>query len=200
MSFAPPRTSTILRDLASGPGGRIGVRDILQALRERAFALLVVLLGLPNCLPMPPPIPLLCGLLLGFVALQLIWGRKTPWLPGVLTAKSLSRDDVTRAAQRALPWLYRLERFARPRLAVFDGEVGMRGVGAVLLVFSLALLFSAPFVGQIPLGLAICLVGLGLVERDGIIVLVGIVIGAAGIALSLGFIFALFSAAMALAR
>ncbi len=42
--------------LASQEGERLTVGDIVAVLRDRAFALLVVLLGLPNCLPMPPPI------------------------------------------------------------------------------------------------------------------------------------------------
>jgi hypothetical protein len=64
------RTSAILMALAAQPHERLTVGDIVGVLRDRAFAFLVVLLGLPNCLPMPPPIPLLCGLFLSLVALQ----------------------------------------------------------------------------------------------------------------------------------
>ena len=49
------RGEQILAALASQPGERLTVRDIMAVLQDRAFALLVVLLGLPNCLPMPPP-------------------------------------------------------------------------------------------------------------------------------------------------
>jgi len=58
---------------------------------------------------------------------------------------------------------------------------------------SLGLLFAPPFVGQIPLGLAVCLVGLGLVERDGLVIIGGMVIGAMGMTLSLGFVYAIFA-------
>ena len=57
--------------------------DAVEVLRDRAFALLVVVLALPNCLPMPPPIPLVCGFLLAFVAIQIALGRSTPWLPRI---------------------------------------------------------------------------------------------------------------------
>ena len=43
----------------------------------------------------------------------------------------------------------------------------MRLMGVVILVMALGLLFAPPFVGQIPLGIAVCLVGLGLVDSDG---------------------------------
>ena len=69
----------------------------------------------------------------------------------------------------------------------------MRLMGVVILIMALGLLFAPPFVGQIPLGIAVCLVGLGLVERDGLVVLGGLIIGSVGLTLSLGFVYAIFS-------
>lgn len=172
------------------PSERLTVGDILAILRDRAFALLVVLLGLPNCLPMPPPIPLICGLLLGLVAAQIVAGRASPWLPRALLHRSIARADVKRAVDRALPIFRRLERWSRPRVTIFDTALAMRVMGFLLLALSMGLLFAAPVVGQIPLGIAVCLVGLGLVERDGVVVMVGLAIGAIGVTLSLGFVWA----------
>jgi hypothetical protein len=187
------RTSAILAALADRPGERITVGEIIAVLRDRAFALLVVILGLPNCLPMPPPIPLVCGLLLALVALQIMAGRAAPWLPQALLQRSVARADVDRAVSRAKPVFQRLERLSKPRMAGFDTGVAMRLMGVVLLILSLGLLFAPPFVGQIPLGFAVCLVGLGLVERDGLVVLGGIIIGSMGLTLSLGFVYAIIS-------
>jgi hypothetical protein len=52
---------------------------------------------------------------------------------------------------------------------------------------------AAPFIGQIPLGLSVCLVGLGLVERDGLFIIAGALIGAVGLMLSAGFAYAIIS-------
>jgi hypothetical protein len=187
------RTSEILSALAAGGGERLTVGEILAVLRDRAFALLVVLLGLPNCLPMPPPIPLVCGLLLGFVALQISFGRPAPWLPKGLLRHSVARRDVDRALARALPLFRRLERFSRPRITVLETPAAMRLMGLILLVLALGLLFAPPLVGQIPLGIAVCLVGIGLVERDGLVVLGGLAVGSFGVTLSLGFVYAIVS-------
>ncbi|APF37927.1 exopolysaccharide biosynthesis protein [Chelatococcus daeguensis] len=193
-----PRTSAVLHALTVGEGEYLTVDEILQTLRQQAFALLVVVLGLPNCLPMPPPIPLICGFVLAFVALQMALGRQAPWLPRQLLRKSVARADVSRAVERAMPVLRRLERMSRPRLQFFATQPGMRAMGLVLLVVALGLLVSAPFIGQIPLGLAACLIGLGLVERDGIVIILGMTAGAFGIGLSLGFIVAIVSGIAAL--
>ena len=191
--FSNARTSQILLALASQPGERLTVRDIMSVLQDRAFALLIVLLGLPNCLPMPPPIPLVCGLLLGLVAIQIVSGREAPWLPRHLLNRSVARVDVERAVARAMPAFRRLERISRPRMTFLDTPLAMRLMGAIILVMALGLLFAPPFVGQIPMGLAVCLVGLGLVERDGLVVIGGLVIGSIGLTLSLGFVYAIFT-------
>ncbi|MBB3018367.1 hypothetical protein FHR70_001407 [Microvirga lupini] len=191
--FSNARTSQILLALASQPGERLTVREIMAVLQDRAFALLIVLLGLPNCLPMPPPIPLVCGLLLALVAVQIVFGREAPWLPRQLMNRSMARTDVERAVGRAVPVFRRLERISRPRMTFLDTPLAMRLMGAVILILSLGLLFAPPFVGQIPLGLAVCLVGLGLVERDGFVVVGGLLIGSIGLTLSLGFVYAIFT-------
>ncbi|MGO4705838.1 exopolysaccharide biosynthesis protein [Microvirga sp. 2MCAF38] len=192
--FLNARTSEILAELAAQPTERVSVSDIMSVLRDRAFALLVVLLGLPNCLPMPPPIPLICGLLLALVALQIIFGRSTPWLPQSLLNRSIARTDVERAVARALPIFRKLERFCRPRMTFLEETpLAMRLMGLILFVMALGLLFAPPFIGQIPLGLAVCLIGLGLVERDGFVVIGGLVIGLFGLTLSLGFVYAILS-------
>ncbi len=191
--FSNARTSQILLALASQPGERLTVRQIMAVLQDRAFALLIVLLGLPNCLPMPPPIPLVCGLLLALVAVQIVFGREAPWLPRQLLNRSMARTDVERAVGRAVPVFRRLERISRPRMIFLDTPLAMRLMGAVILILSVGLLFAPPFVGQIPLGLAVCLVGLGLVERDGFVVVGGLLIGSIGLTLSLGFVYAIFT-------
>ncbi|MBD2746222.1 exopolysaccharide biosynthesis protein [Microvirga sp. BT688] len=191
--FSNARTSQILLALASQPGERLTVREIMAVLQDRAFALLIVLLGLPNCLPMPPPIPLVCGLLLALVAVQIVFGREAPWLPRQLLNRSMARSDVERAVGRAVPVFRRLERISRPRMTFLDTPFAMRLMGAVILILSVGLLFAPPFVGQIPLGLAVCLVGLGLVERDGFVVVGGLLIGSIGLTLSLGFVYAIFT-------
>ncbi|AMJ60460.1 exopolysaccharide biosynthesis protein [Bosea sp. PAMC 26642] len=187
------RTSGLFAALAALPGERIAVSTIVAALQDRTYALLVVLLGLPNCLPMPPPIPLVCGLVLGFVGAQMLIGRALPWLPQRLLRRTIGKPELARAVGRALPPLIWLERFSRPRLTMLGGVVAIPILGLLILVLALGLVVAAPFIGQIPLGLAVCLVGLGLVERDGLFILAGAAMGALGLLLSAGFAYAIVS-------
>lgn len=187
------RTSDVIAALAVEPSDRITVSRVVAALGDRAFALLIVVLGLPNCLPMPPPIPLICGLLLGFVAIQLAIGRKSPWFPRALLGRSVKRSDVARMALRAVPLFKRLEKYSRPRISLFIEPIAVRAVGVLVLLLALALVCAPLIIGQIPLGFAVCLVGLGLVERDGLVVAAGLVLGVFGASLSFSFVYAIMA-------
>ena len=188
------RLSQVLVLLAAEPEERISFRDILAILSERSFAILVVLLGLPNCLPMPPPIPTISALLLIMIALQMLVRRPEPWFPGVVLRGSVARSDVLRAVERALPVVSRLERWSRPRLSVFEPRVAALLSALLLLGMSIGMLLAAPLIGQVPYGLAVCLFGLGQIERDGVLVLSGMVAGAVGVALSASFIYGVIEA------
>lgn len=118
------RMSQVLMTLAEEPGERVTVKTIFGILSDRSFALLVVLLGLPNCLPMPPPIPAVCSLLLLLVAIQMAAQRPTPWLPRVLLMRSVAQADLARAISRALPLVGRLERWSQPRWNLFEARTG----------------------------------------------------------------------------
>ena len=188
------RMSQVLTSLADEPGERISIRTIFGALSDRSFAILIVLLGLPNCLPMPPPIPALSALLLILVAVQVAIRRPVPWLPNSLMRKSIKRADLGRAIRRALPIVSRLEEWSRPRLLLFDANTSAILSGLLLIVMAFGMLTAAPVIGQVPYGIAVCLIGLGRAESDGLLVLSGLVAGAFGAALSASFLYAIFLA------
>ena len=100
---------------------------------------------------------------------------------------------MDRAVSRALPILHKLERWSKPRIEFLETPIALRLLGVVLILLALGLLVAAPIIGQIPLGIAVCLVGLGLVERDGVLVVGGVAVGVGGLALSFGFLYAVFA-------
>jgi hypothetical protein len=196
MTQHPPRISSLLHHIAAeGEGDKITVASIVAALGTRGFSLLIVIFGLPNSLPMPPPIALVSGFLMVFVSLQMIAGRSAPWLPKAILNRSIARQDVARAVATAMPWVKWIEKLARPRLSLFDAPASVPLLGAGLLILSLGLVFALPVIGQIPVGIALCLLGLGLVERDGYLTLIGFGIGFVGVAFSYGFVVAVLTGA-----
>ena len=67
------------------------------------------------------------------------------------------------------------ERLARPRLLFLTGRAATVGVGLVVLFMAIVLILPLPPGGNFPPALACAVLGLGLAERDGIIVMIGLV-------------------------
>jgi hypothetical protein len=103
--------------------------------------------------------------------------RRNLWLPGRVRRRVVSTERLRAALDRALKWLRRLERISRPhRLPSLTGG-GLVGVFNNLSLVLGAVLLMAPF-GLIPFSntlpaLAILLLALGLLQRDGVCILLG---------------------------
>lgn len=172
------RIHEILTGLLTGDAGSAAlgeqpaVDEIISALGPRSFGLVLVMFGLPNLLPVPG-LPILCGFIIGIIAFQMVLGKDHLVLPRWVGAKRVKRDDLSRVVQRATPTLSTIERAMRPRIALLTDPPMQRVLGVVLCVLALALMAPIPFFGGIAPGIAVILLGLGLAERDGIVILLG---------------------------
>ena len=159
-------------------------REILTVLRHRAFGFTLLIFALPCCLPMPPGIPTVCGVALVIIALNLIAARQRLWLPAAIADKSIARADLRRIVERAVPYLERLERVCKPRLAIVTEPVGKVLIGLVILVLGLIMILPIPFIGNIPPGWAATFIAIGMTERDGLVVLIGAAVSVVAVALA----------------
>lgn len=154
---------------------------ILSELHERAFGLFLLVLALPCCIPFLYGIPQIVSLPLMFVSVQLLIGRRVPWLPGRLGARTVTSEGLRNLATRAGPWLRRIEAVSRPRLAALTRAPLDRILGVALVLFSASILVPLPATNTVP-GLAVVIVAMGLLQRDGILVILGALLGTAWIA------------------
>jgi hypothetical protein len=177
----PERTSEVLATLAHGDGERVTFGEILLGLRHRAAGFATLIFSLPCCLPMPPGIPTVCGIALVIIALNLIAMRRRLWLPAAIAGKTVARSDLDRMVVRATPLMRRLERYCRPRLPIVTESVGKVLVGLVIFVLGFIMILPIPFVGNMPPAIAASVIALGMTERDGLIVLIGLVVSVAAV-------------------
>lgn len=173
---------------------RIRVADILAALDDRALAALLLVFALPNVLPMPPGTSTVLGLPLIFLAAQLAFGLR-PWLPGAIARRSFSREDFHTLVRRIDPWLARAERLLRPRLIGLTRPPMEYVVGIVCLLLSVLLALPIPLSNIAP-AMAISLLALGVLERDGWWVLAGLAMAVVAVAFVSGVLYALILAAV----
>jgi hypothetical protein len=124
-------------------------------------------------------VPTVVGIALLIVSLQMVIGRHELWLPGFLTKRSFSREALVRAFEKLAPRLEAVEKIAKPRLMFMTGKIGTVAIGLVVLFMALVLILPLPPGGNFPPALACAILGMGLAERDGIIVLFGLVVSVA---------------------
>lgn len=154
--------------MLSTPKPQLSVAEILTTVGDRSFGFLIFLLGVPNCVPMPPPIATISSLLLMLVAIQFVLKRESPALPTRILEQRLRVAAMRAAYQRVRPALVRLE-------GISGRRPGWTGPGAyvltaiLLVALSVGLLTALPVFGQIPWGVAACLLGLALVEHDRVL-------------------------------
>ena len=166
--------------VARAGGEKVTLGWILEQLHERAFGLFLLILALPCCIPFLYGVPQIVALPLMFISVQVLIGRRVPWLPQKLAARDVSAEGLRGLSQRAGPWLRRIEAVSRPRLGVLTRAPLDRLVGAALVLFSASILVPLPGTNTVP-GFAVVLVAMGLLQRDGILVLIGALIGTAWI-------------------
>ena len=185
--------SVVLRILSSDLSReRISVGDLLTALGDRALGALMFVFAIPNVLPTPPGTSAFLGAPLIFLATQVMFGRK-PWLPAIITQRSMSREDFHVLIRRIAPWLERAEKLLKPRASVLAMPPMEYVVGLVCLVLALVLVLPIPLGNMLP-ALAISLMALGLLERDGVWVSAGVIMAAVSMVVVSGVVFALVKA------
>ena len=129
-----------------------------------------------------------------FLSFQLMIGRR-PWLPRVITDRSLSRVDFEKVVDLAAPWLAKAERLMRPRLQFLARPPAEYLVGLVCLLLSLILFLPIPLGNMLP-AFTICILALGVLERDGVWIGIGLACAILAVVIVWGVMLALLWSAL----
>jgi len=171
------KLSALLQDLSDNAGEKITLGEIAQAMADRSFGAFLVVFCLPNLIPLPPGATIILGLPLVFIAFQMAFSRlDTIWLPKRLSNYAFDNRAFARVLARFVPWMEWGERFIRPRLWPQRARLFERGLGVVALILAIIVFLPIP-AGNLGPSYALALMGIGLVERDGLTILIGLVIG-----------------------
>ena len=162
------------------------IGSLTDVIDEKSFAVVLLLLLIPSALPIPTGgVTHLLELVAVVVVAQMVLGREELWLPRRFRDHALGETMTGKAIPRILRVVRWFERWARPRLArVLDLRLVKSLLAVFLLVFVAGALFAPPFSGLDTLpSLGVVIVCLGVIFGDAIIVTLGLLVGAAGIAL-----------------
>jgi hypothetical protein len=147
--------------------------DILTETSERGFSLVIALLVLPFLFPVPPGLTGPFGGACLLLSMQMMLGRRSPWLP-----KKISRYKFPRSfSQTLLQNLQRvtkiLEKICRPRLLkIAEHPYIWRFNGFCISWLAVLLISPVPLTNPIP-AIGILLLAIATIESDGLLMCIG---------------------------
>ncbi|HEY4093070.1 MAG TPA: exopolysaccharide biosynthesis protein [Luteibacter sp.] len=165
------KTAALLRAAAMAtPGERITVEQLLEPLKRRAFGFLLLLLAIPNFIPVPLGIGGVMGVLVVALGLEVLLGLEHPWIPGFLKRRTMSREGLLRFLDRISPIIRRLEKVCKPRIQALTRRPFTFVSGAIMVLIGILLALPIPFTNYLFGGMLIAF-AFALVERDGVLLL-----------------------------
>lgn len=178
---ASPSIAENLKALMRKRKDQVSVREAIEDIEtHEGLAPVVFVLTLPILAPMPPGVSMVLALPLLFAAPQMMIGRKDLWLPAWLHGKRIERSKLQATIKRLLPWVERLEKAVHPRLSVLTSQAGATVAGAICTLMAVVLVLPIPFANLLP-ALTVLMLSLALTRRDGLVMLIGLVLLAAAV-------------------
>jgi len=165
---------------AEAPNEGLTLHEITDRLDERAFGALLFVLALPVSIPFLYGVPQVVAVPMLALVAQMVLGRAEPWLPASLARRTVGKSGLEQMARGSRKWFGWLERFARPRLTFLASAPAERIIGLFLLAFCCSILIPLPATNTMP-GIAVAIVSFGLLARDGLLILPGLLLGSAWI-------------------
>lgn len=155
---------------------------------DRTFAILFMFMMATSALPIPTGgITDAFAIITIIFALQMVFGRTSLWLPKRWRKMKLGKLFIKRLLPKLVSLIRWLEKFSSPRLTwIFKGRTSDALIGLIIAILAAATITAPPFSGLDTLpALAVVVISSGIVLKDGVMSIVGLVIGIGGILIQL---------------
>ena len=171
--------------LSSHKGERISLGEIVDKLKDKGLALLIAVLSFPVALPIPTPpgFTTLFGVPLCILTAQLIYRSEHPWLPMWLRNRTIKTETFRSFVDKSKPLFAKISRFLKPRHPSMLTQSSERMVGVLAFLCSLSVALPILFGNAVP-SAAIFIMALGIMYRDGLSVIIGMIIAVVGLIIS----------------
>lgn len=157
-------------------GGSITLQQVLEQIGRRAYGPLLLIIGLISISPaaLIPGSTTVFATLTLLIAVQLLFHRDHPWMPGFALRMKLSEDKLEKFIRFCRPATRLIDKVIRPRFTFLSDQpwvtiIALMVVLAALITYPLSFIPIAPLIP----GLAVSLFGLGLTARDGLLLAIG---------------------------
>jgi hypothetical protein len=162
------------------------LRALGDVFEEKSFAATILFLMFLPALPVPTGgVTHLFEAITVVLAAQMLIGRRTIWLPDRWARRELGATVTDRAIPFIIRWVRRVERYSRPRGAfLFRQRLMLPVFGLIFMALAVAAALAPPFSGLDTLpAMGAIGVALAIIFEDVLLLLLGFVLGTAGVVL-----------------
>ena len=185
---ARSRTSDVLRELAEQMElPTTSLRRLSERFGDRTFGMLLIIIAIISVLPL---ISFVAGILIFMLGGQMLMGKVAAWLPKAVLDYQLNGLKVKNAFLAFAPRVSAFEKYIRPRWQITEAPIVDRLNGLVIMLLGATIAVPLPLTNIGP-ALVINLMGLGLMERDGLVQVASLFLAMLTIALLYFFVFSL---------
>ena len=164
----------------------LSVRDLRDVVGRRSFAPLLLTTSLIGFTPLGgiPGVPTTLAVVIGLIAVQIVLGFKSLWLPRFLLDRKVKGRKLQKAAKSLQPVARVIDKAIRPRLTFLTERPASYVIALVCILIALSVppLELVPFI-DMPLWAALTAFSLALVAHDGLLAIAAFILTAIGAAL-----------------
>lgn len=162
----------------AGKHKSLSLAEVFQVLPGKGRPLILILLSLPFCQPIQiPGLSIPFGLAIAFIGFRMSF-EKSLWLPDSLLSKTIPQDTLSTITEKVLSLIKKMKPWVHPRLLWLSNSFFMEkanGLMICLLGIFLALPLPIPLTNIIT-AWPILLIAFGILEKDGVFILLGYLI------------------------
>lgn len=166
------RFSDVIEEIGENADPKLKLEELVAAFGERGFGAMILILSMLALLPWPPGGKAVFALPIILMSLELAFQRDAIWLPRWALNASISRPAYRAGVSRIMKAVRYVENLTRPRIPFLTGEVADTITGLVCVVLALVMALPIPFGDALP-GIALVFFALGMMQRDGVAILLG---------------------------
>lgn len=184
------KTSELLHESINNlEGSSIEVGDLILQFQRRSFGGVLLILAI---LAMVPGISIFAGIAMIVPAYQLLMGLSAPVFPNSIQRRTVSVSGLKRWGPKVIVWVETLEKLVCFRWPALTNVAARRIMGLTILLLAMIVTIPFPF-SNFPPSLAIICFALGLLERDGLMVIIGSLIGIVAFVIGLTIFYVAFT-------
>jgi hypothetical protein len=183
-------------ELARKRGG-LSIGEAQEVMGSTGIAFTVLFLAIPALTPIPGPFGMVFGTALALISLQITFGRRSLWLPAVVRNRRISPAMLDLIIPHSAAMIARVEKVMRAGgLKALTGPIVQSLLGIPIFLLAVVIALPIPFGNILPV-LSLVVLAVALMERDGLITLIGLLLATATIAVTAALLYLMLSAMLA---